>query len=69
MKAGPSLLERTLKRLINLVGKKSRHRLNRFLAHYSDIPLDPVFDPDDFDWTARLTDAWPDIRPRSRSGP
>lgn len=59
---GPSVFERSLRKLINKIGKKRRHDLSRFLARYSEIPLDSVFDPADFDWTGPIAEDWQKIR-------
>lgn len=43
-------------------GKKARRSVNRLLARYSLVPLEPVLDPANFPWLKELERAAPEIR-------
>ncbi len=47
--------------------KKQRHRINRIVAASSLISNDPVLEPADFDWTAKLAENWETIRDEALS--
>jgi len=47
--------------------KKQRHRVNDWLANSSLIPNDPVLDPAQFDWCAKIAEHWKEIRDEARA--